>query len=113
MLNQFYPIIYKGKYIFKHNYDIIGVFSLKKMRYIFFTSFQHEFGALQLFPLINGNFLLVCFPDSHRLNKCYSLMEITFFQNNIFIVKNFEFKVESIVAQLKDGTIIYNQPEKH
>ena len=112
IFNEFYPIIYKRKYIFNHNNNIINVFSLKKMKYIFYTSFPHDGYNLQLFPLINGNLLLVYSPNSTLKNEGYSLMEVTFFQNNIYIVKNYEFKVKSIVAQLKDGTIIYNPPEK-
>ena len=78
------------------------------------SSLPHDYGALQLFPLINGNLLIVYSLDKFLYNKkkSYCLMEVTFFQNDIFIVKKFEFKVKSIVAQLKDGTIIYNPPEK-
>ena len=40
-------------------------------------------------------------------------MEVTFFERQIFLVQKFDIKVKSIVAQLKDGTIIYNQAIKH
>lgn len=112
--NKFYPIIYKGKYIFSRDNDILETFSLLKRKYIFSSSLPHDYGALQLFPLINGNLLIVYSLDKNLYDKkkSYCLMEVTFFQNDIFIVKKFEFKVKSIVAQLKDGTIIYNLPEK-
>ena len=98
---DFYPIIYKGKYIFSKDKDILEVFSLQKRKYIFSSAFPHDYGALQLFPLINGNLLIVYSLDPHLFKdkpKSYCLLEVTFYQNDIFIVKKFEFKVKSIVA---------------
>jgi hypothetical protein len=113
-LNRFYPMIYKGKYIFSQDDDVLQVFSLQKSKYIFTTAFPHDYGAIQLFPLFNGNLLLVYSTESYSYDgkKSYSLMEVTIFQNDIFIVQKYEFKVKSIVTQLKDGTIIYNPPDK-
>ena len=58
--------------------------------------------------------ILVYSTESYSYDgkKSYSLMEVTIFQNDIFIVQKYEFKVKSIVTQLKDGTIIYNPPDK-
>ena len=55
---------------------------------------------------------MVYSTETYNPKKSYYLMEVTFFQNDIFIVQKFDFKVKSIVAQLKNGTIIYNPPEK-
>jgi hypothetical protein len=113
-LNRFYPMIYKGKYIFSQDDDVLKAFSLQKSKYVFTTAFPHDYGAIQLFPLFNGNLLLVYSTESYSYDgkKSYSLMEVTIFQNDIFIVQKYEFKVKSIVTQLKDGTIIYNPPDK-
>ena len=104
--------VYKSKFLIciKNFFKYLAIFSLEKRQFICNTSSPDIDYIIQIFPLINGHLLVVYTTESWSSSdkKNYNLIEAVIFEKKIFVIKKFDFKVHSIVAQLKDGTIIYN-----
>ena len=94
--------------------NYIEIFNLESQMFIYNISFLSNIIIKQIFPLNNGNLLIVYYEDSrYNPNKNYKdnykVMETVIVDRKIFIVKKFDIRVKSIISQLKNGTIIYNQ----
>ena len=115
---KFFPNIYKKKYIFNclliNMKNYIEIFNLESQMFIYNISFLSNIIIKQIFPLNNGNLLIVYYEDSRynpntNYKDNYKVMETVIVDRKIFIVKKFDIRVKSIISQLKNGTIIYNQ----